>query len=180
MESLWHDIRIAARRLARNRGFTAIAVVTLALGIGANSAIFSLVDAVLLRPLPFKDQDRLVSVYERRNGQGQDNVSAHEFVAWREARHVFQDAAMYRGDGMTLTGRGDATAVNLLRVTTNFLTYLACAPRLVAALSAGRMRVAPIVWLCSATDTGSAGSMPIPPLSAATSSSTTRAIVWSA
>src|ERR1044071_4321932 len=123
MDAIWQDLRIAARRLSRNRGFTIVAVGTLALVIGVNSAIFSLVDAVLLRPLPFKDQDRLVVLYERRD-RGRDNVSAHEFLAWREATNVLQSATMYRSDRMTLSGRGDATSVNLLRVTANFFDVL--------------------------------------------------------
>jgi putative ABC transport system permease protein len=137
MERIWQEIRIAARRLARNRGFTVIAVVTLALGLGVNTAIFSLVDAVLLRPLPFADQDRLVTIEETRNGGGRENVSAHEFAAWREARNVFDDLAMYRAIDATLTGDGDAVRLSLLRATANVFTVLGVAPAIGRGFVAG-------------------------------------------
>lgn len=120
MEALWQDIKLAARRVATNRMFTAIAVVTLALGIGANSAIFSLVNAVLLHPLPFDDADRQVSLYERRNGAGGMSVSGHEFAAWRDAHNVLAGATMYRNLGVTMTHGGSAETVTALGVTANF------------------------------------------------------------
>jgi putative ABC transport system permease protein len=128
METILQDLRIAARRLRRTPAFTVIAVATLALGIGANSAIFSLVDAVLLRPLPFKDQDGLVRIFETRNGQGEDNISGHEFMAWREAHSVLDGVLFYRGADLTLTGRGDATAVNGIQVSASFFDVLGTKP----------------------------------------------------
>lgn len=124
MHTLWLDLRLAARRLITHRAFTAIAVVTLALGIGANGAIFSLVRAVLLRPLPFGDAERLVSLSERRDGNGGGTVSAHEFAAWRAARHVLQATTMYRNVGFTLTRQGSAELVNALGVTADFFDVL--------------------------------------------------------
>ena len=86
MDSIIKDIRFAFRGLLKRPGFTAVAVITLALGIGANSAIFSVVNAVLLRPLPFKDPDRLMVVWERRANSGRANlpISGHEYAAFKE------------------------------------------------------------------------------------------------
>ncbi len=81
METLWQDLRYGLRMLGRKPGMTAVAVLTLALGIGANTSIFSLLNAVLLRPLPFADADRLIVVHERSPQGGQNTVSGHEFVA---------------------------------------------------------------------------------------------------
>src|SRR5262245_206965 len=92
----WHHLRYAARMLAKTPGFAAVAVVTLALGIGANTAIFSLLDAVLLRPLPFAQSDRLVVVHEQyRGGLAYNTVSAHEYVAWREQNPSFSHPTHY-------------------------------------------------------------------------------------
>ena len=94
LSNIWQDLRFGTRMLARNPGFTAVAVLTLALGIGVNSAMFSLVNAVLLRPLPFKDPSRLVMLYETRPTATHNTVSGHEFVAWRDRSHVFEQIAM--------------------------------------------------------------------------------------
>ena len=94
MDGLRQDLRFALRTLARTPGFAAVAILTLAFGIGANSAVFSLVNTVLIRPLPFVEPDRLVMIFERANGFDHGNVSGHEFVAWRDESHSF--------DGLTL------------------------------------------------------------------------------
>src|SRR4030095_6371769 len=100
-----HDLRQAARGLLRSPAFTAISVLTLALGIGANTAVLSLVRAVFINPLPFKDADRLVAIAERRPGSRDANipVSGHEFAAWNEANQIFEQMAVSRGAAFNLT-----------------------------------------------------------------------------
>src|SRR5947208_11616692 len=95
MQSLIQDLRFGLRMLARNPMFTLIAVVTLALGIGANTAIFSVVDAVLLRPLPYPGANRLVFLWSTMNGQGvPQSVSAlPDFLGWRVKTQAFAGVA---------------------------------------------------------------------------------------
>src|SRR5438093_7641108 len=114
MGALVQDLRYGLRMLAKNPGFTAAAVVTLALGIGANTAIFSIVNTVLLRPLPYKDAGRLVVVWERNPERGwyRNIVSAANFVDWRKQNHVFtQMAAIDPQRTFNLTGGGEPEEV---------------------------------------------------------------------
>jgi len=89
MQTLLQDLRYGARMLWKKPGFTIVAVVTLALGIGANTAIFSVVYAVLLRPLPYRDADRLVEIWET-TGSGRGRATARDFVDWREQSKSFE------------------------------------------------------------------------------------------
>lgn len=82
MQTLWRDLRFAARTLWKRPGFAAATILTLALGIGANSAIFALVDATLLRPLPFRDPDRLVMLWERTETSRRDRVAPLNLIDW--------------------------------------------------------------------------------------------------
>jgi putative ABC transport system permease protein len=123
------DVRYALRALRRTPAFTLIAAVTLAIGIGANTAIFSLVHAVLLRPLPFADPDRLVLVYERLgDGHASGTVSAHEFIAWRDRSRAFEQAALWGSRGFNLTGGGEAIAVSALSVSSTFFRVFGVEP----------------------------------------------------
>jgi len=142
MQTLWQDLRYGARMLLKNPGFTSIAVITLGLGIGANTAIFSVVNTVLLRPLPFKEPDRVVMVWERRANSGEANIpiSGHEFVGWREQSRAFDRMALIRGDGFTLTGNGDPEAVNAEWVTAEFFSVLDVAPLLGRVFAPGEDR----------------------------------------
>ncbi|MHB8654162.1 MAG: ADOP family duplicated permease [Terriglobia bacterium] len=99
LETLIQDLRYGLRQLCRNPGFTAVAIITLALGIGANTAIFSVINAVLLRPLPYPDSDRLVMLWERNPARGveQEKATGPDFIDWRRQNHVFESIAGWLG-----------------------------------------------------------------------------------
>jgi len=128
-----NDLRFAFRQLLKNPGFTAVAVLTLALGIGANTAIFSVVNAVLLRPLPFAEPDRLVWMWGNiRNGGNQASVSPLDFLDYREQNKSFEQlAAMTSGPGYrNLTGDGDPQRLEAAWVTGNYFQALGVEPAL--------------------------------------------------
>src|SRR6476659_11195548 len=108
MDTLLQDLKYAVRTLRRTPAFTLAAVACLALGIGANTAIFSVVDGVLLRPLPFKDPGSLVMVWETSRGQGRDRnvVSPADYLDWRAQNSTFSDMGSY------LDGRANMTGVD--------------------------------------------------------------------
>ncbi|HXG64194.1 MAG TPA: ABC transporter permease [Blastocatellia bacterium] len=124
METLSQDLRYGVRMLLKNPGFTAAALLALTLGIGANTAIFSVVNAVLLRPLPFEESERLVLVWEKRMALGRvRNVASFpDYYDWKAQNTVFEDMAAYRGGGFTLGGdtperiQGTVTTPNLFSV----------------------------------------------------------------
>jgi putative ABC transport system permease protein len=118
------DIRYAVRRLRQTPAFTLAAVVTLALGIGANTAIFSVVDAALLRPLPYKDAERLVVVWETAPNTSPHFVSEGNFHDWCEQSHVFSDLAAFAPGSFTLSGDGGAERVTGARATWNAFRML--------------------------------------------------------
>jgi putative ABC transport system permease protein len=126
MQTLWQDIRYGVRMLFKQPGFTLIAVVTLALGIGANTAIFSLVDAVLLRALPYGDADRLVTVWEsnRRNGNDQNVINLGNFFDWKDHNHVFEDMATFFDMTSNLTTGGEPEEVPTQIATGNLFSLL--------------------------------------------------------
>jgi putative ABC transport system permease protein len=131
MNTLLQDIRYGLRVLAKNPGFSAVAVLTLALGIGANAAIFSVVDAVLLKPLPYKDSDRLVVVWEQNPKRGwyRNIVSAANFLDWRRQNDVFtQMAAIDPQRAFNLTGTGRPEEVWGEQTTTNLFALLGVRP----------------------------------------------------
>src|SRR5262249_10753407 len=127
---LCRDVAYAARLLARAPGFAAAAIVTLAIGIGANCAIFSLVNAVVLRPLPYADPDRLVVVGERDRDGRTGNVGYLTFLDWRERTHAFDDMALIRDWTPTLVTKGEPERVNGMRVSANYFRMLGIRPAL--------------------------------------------------
>ena len=131
MESLWQDLRYGARMLQKKPAFTAVALVALALGIGANTAIFSVVNALLLRPLPFKDSDRLVYVWETNPKIGLDRaiVSPPDFADWREQNGVFEHISAFRTWFYRLSGGGDPEQVWGVRTSASFFELLGVEPQ---------------------------------------------------
>jgi putative ABC transport system permease protein len=133
IETLVQDLRYGLRQLRRNPGFTAVAVLTLALGIGANTAIFSVVNAVLLRPLPFRDPSRLVLLWSRfpRWGfSGPGALTDPDFVEWRKQNRVFGQVAAFRGQTSNLTGEGEPERLLGTTVTASFFPLLGVSPEL--------------------------------------------------
>jgi len=105
METLFRDIRYGARSLMKRPGFTTVALIALALGIGANTAIFSLVNAVLLRPLPFAEPDRLVWAWGNvRTGSNRASVSPPDFLDYRQQNTAFEEFAAFMPVALNLTG----------------------------------------------------------------------------
>jgi putative ABC transport system permease protein len=133
MPNILGELRYAARILGKHPAFTAIAALTLALGIGANTAIFSVVNALLLRPLPYPHSERLVLLRERSETFESGSVSYPNYLDWRAAQRGFTDLALFRRGGANLSGTSfDSTPERLgcARVTYNFLTILGLAPKL--------------------------------------------------
>ncbi len=128
MQNLWQDLRYGARMLMKQPGFTLIAVVTLALGIGATTAIFSVVNAVLLQSLPYREADRLVAVSLNDNDGEVGNTGYATFLDWQARANSFEPLALIRSWGGVLTGQGDAEAVRGLRVTPDYFKLLGVAP----------------------------------------------------
>ena len=137
---LWQDVRYARRRLVAQPGFTAVAVLTLALGIGATTAIFSVVHGVLLKPLPFPEPDRLVGVYHRGEGVNLAlmNQGPATYFTYRDNQRVFEEIGAWESNEVSITGRGEPERVEvLLRHRTPRCRCCGCS-RLVAACSARR------------------------------------------
>lgn len=130
VESLMQDLRFATRMLRKSPGFTAVAVLTLTLGIGANSAIFSAVYGVLLRPLPYKDPSHLIVLNETTPRVGMVSVSYPNFLDWRAQSHAFSQFAVAYSVGFNLAGAGISQPENISgeAVSTNFLSMLGVHP----------------------------------------------------
>jgi predicted permease len=125
------DVRYGVRNMLRTPGFTAVTILTLALGIGANTAIFSVVNAVLFRALPYRDAGKLVWATNFVKGQGQNLVFADEYAGYRTQSHVFQSIAAYSAAAeYTLTGNGTPERLRGAMVTESFLNVLGVTPQL--------------------------------------------------
>lgn len=131
-ESLFQDVRYGVRTLGKSPAFTAIAIGTLALAIGANTAIFSVVYNVVLKPLPYPNPDQLVVVSEAKLDEGVKETGASylDFEEWRKQNHVFSEIAGSEGHSLTLTGRGDPADVTTEVVTPEMFSLLDAKPLL--------------------------------------------------
>jgi putative ABC transport system permease protein len=130
LEEIAQDIRYGLRTLAKSYGFTTVAVLTLALGIGANSAIFSFVDGVLLKPLPYPDPERILQVWEKPPGGGNNGVSTANFLDWQHQSDVFEQMVATTGGSMTLSGIGDPVMLRVGRVSAGYFDVFGIKPAL--------------------------------------------------
>src|SRR5436190_6987172 len=117
-----NDFRYAIRQLLKNPGFTVVAVMTLALGIGANTAIFSLIKALLLQPVPLKEVDRIAIIWENQLEQGwqRQGPLGLNYLDWREQNRSFEELAILEHGTGTVTGLGEPQQVPAMRVSANF------------------------------------------------------------
>ena len=187
LESLIRDLRYGARTLFKSPGFALAGIVILGLGIGVNSAIFTVVNAVVLRPLPFAEADRIVRLWHtppqstfpgmRTSSRCRRPTSS---TGRRRARS-FEAMAIYRGGQPTLTGQGEPTAVQSLRASASFLPIFGAAADRRPRLHADDDRAgAAADGAAQRGRSGAAASAPIPPSSASRSCSTSRPTPWSA
>ncbi|MFZ0819667.1 MAG: ABC transporter permease [Candidatus Acidiferrales bacterium] len=149
MGSLMLDIKYGIRMLAKKPGVTAIAILTLGLGIGANTAIFSVVDAVLLRPLPYPHPDRIVFLGENSPELPDMSIAMENFNDWRKMNTVFESMAPYRANVAILTGEGEAESLPVRQITAGLFPTLGIQPILGRALTPDDDKVgaAPVVLL---------------------------------
>ena len=128
-ETLAQDIRYGVRMLAKHKAFTSIAIITLALGIGANTAIFSVVNELLLRPLPYRDAENIATVWEvTPEGRHQNTTSRANFRAWREQNSSFQYIAAFTDQRLNLTGTGEPEELSVQFATPDFFRILGVDP----------------------------------------------------
>ena len=129
LETLSQDIRYGLRMLVKHKAFTSIAVITLALGIGANTAIFSVVNELLLRPLPYRDAERIVTLWEvTPNGRHQNSVSRANFRAWRDQNTSYQYIAAFSDQRLNLTGDGEPEELSVQFASSEFFKVLGIEP----------------------------------------------------
>jgi putative ABC transport system permease protein len=128
-ETLWQDIRYALRQLGRNKGFTAVAVITLALGIGANTAIFSVVNATLLTPPPFKNPEWLVQLFETEKAPGNYPLNSADYLEWQAQNHSFESSSLYDwGTDTSVGGSGEPERGVVTPTQANFFDVLDVKP----------------------------------------------------
>src|SRR5262249_39414487 len=130
MNNLSQDLRYGARMMLRKPGFTVIAVATLALGIGATTAIFTVVSAVLLRPLPYPEPERIMALWPERPGSSFSGVSETKFVFWREHSKSFDGVAATQGigSGVNLSGGDEPEFITGVKVSVDFFRVLGVHP----------------------------------------------------
>ena len=128
LDHFWQDVRYGMRMLRKSPGFAVIAVLTLAIGIGANTALFSVVNGVLLNPLPYPQPDRLVALYARANEFTKFSISYPNFMDWSRENHSFSSLAAFRGETFTMTGIGEPERLDADMVSAAFFPLLGVNP----------------------------------------------------
>src|SRR5436190_15111053 len=129
MQTVLQDLRYGLRLLLKQPGFTFVAIITLALGIGANTAIFSVVNAVLLRPLPYRDASRIAVIQEFNKDGRRGQVTPANFVDWRNQNTVFEHLAAIFTRTSNLAGAGEAERINLAMASANFFDVFGVRPQ---------------------------------------------------
>ncbi|MGH7248399.1 MAG: ABC transporter permease, partial [Pseudomonadota bacterium] len=137
MHSLANDVRFGVRAMRKSPGFTAVAILTLALGLGANTAIFSFVDGVLLKPLPFPDAGQIVDVWEKPPHGKENGVSTLNYLEWAHQNSVFKYTAAATGALVTLTGAGEPEQFKAQLVGAKYFDLFGVAPSLGRTFAAG-------------------------------------------
>lgn len=131
LDALARDIQYSVRQFSRSPGFAAVVIATLGLGVGGNTAIFSILRGVLLRPLPYHNPNRLIALWEKDNErQEQDKVTGGDYAEWKSRNHVFEDLAYSWDASYTLTGSGDPQTLNGYQFSPNFFSLLGVRPEL--------------------------------------------------
>ncbi len=140
MNAFWQDLRYGARMLFKNPGFTMVAIITLSLGIGANTTIFSVINSLLFKPIPFPEADRLVLVWQSQvnDPKNRNIISAPNFWDWRRENDVFENIAIFdsAGKGYDLSGDGEPERISGVRVSAGFFDVLGVKPRIGPHISA--------------------------------------------
>ena len=172
MNTLFNDLHYGLRMLLKHPLVTLIAIITLALGIGANTAIFSVVNAVLLNPLPYKQPDRLVALWEKVPGHGRWRTAPANFFDWKKQNTVFEDVTAFGASTFTLTGEGEPEQLVGGRVSSGYFSVVVSIRFSVACLCRKSMKAAKARWSFSVTTSGNAGSAAIRTSSIAASHST--------
>jgi len=128
MDILLQDLRFGVRGLLRRKAFTIVAALTLALGIGANTAIFSVVNALLIRPLPYPNADRMVMIWGSQGAQGQQGIVYADYHDWRAQNRTFDDMGVFRGQSVNLTGRETPDRLFGMFVSAGFMRLIGATP----------------------------------------------------
>src|SRR5213078_3809563 len=124
MHTLWQDLRYGARMLLKSPSVSIVVILALALGIGANTAIFSVINSLLLRPLPYDQADRLLFLNERSKVMDEMSISYPNFTDWRNQNHVFEKIGVYNRGSYNLTGSGDAERIPTAQVSADLFSAL--------------------------------------------------------
>jgi putative ABC transport system permease protein len=147
MEKILQDVRYSIRILAKSPGFSAIAVLTLALGIGANTAIFSAINSVLLRPLPFHDPDRLVQLFETEAAPGNYPFAGPDYLDWQAQNRTFEAMSLYTWTGRyNVSGAGEHQSAAVTSSQANFFSVLGVQALFGRAWAERRTRREKIAW----------------------------------